>query len=419
MILKLVLIIVIVIIIKNYETIYLNRIVLLTLLRGIITQNCFWWGINDLFEDTNGALLFRRLKDRGKVIPMNILGKEIYILTRIEDIKKLLDLSPSVFGVGSMKKNFFKDLMPKNVGVSEGREWVIRREVNEIVLNSERKHSYLKYFTKYIDKHLENQPKSFEEFKILGRKITHQIIFGIEEVYNPIYEIFDESNNISSFILNKSSVSKETREKYNEYVLRELRNPRENSLLYLSKKYHKNIEESELLDQVAHWIFPIVGIFSVGLPRLLVLLLNNSEYLESINEGNNLRNSILELFRLNNPVNSTFRKLLKDIKLGDKELKKGEEVVFFNNALLRDNELFNEADKFIPERWDYISESDSRVLMFNQGSQRCPGKELSIDLLGYSVIKYLELYKENLKTNIKLRENIKQTINPCKIRFEN
>jgi hypothetical protein len=64
---------------------------------------------------------------------------------------------------------------------------------------------------------------------------------------------------------------------YENYLRIQLHNPQKNTLLFLGHKYHKMLPEQDVIEQIPHWIFPIAGLFSVHLPRLLVLLLNHKE----------------------------------------------------------------------------------------------------------------------------------------------
>lgn len=57
--------------------------------------------------------------------------------------------------------------------------------------------------------------------------------------------------------------------------------------------------------------------------------------------------------------------------------------------------------------------------MFNQGPQKCPGKELAISLLSSACQAYLENnYRQLSRIDPKLnQEEIKQMINPYSIKF--
>ena len=227
-----------------------------------------------------------------------------------------------------------------------------------------------------------------------------------------------------------NTVNPENYKKYREYLEYELNNPKPNTLLALANQVHTMLPMDSVIDQIPHWVFPIAGVFSVHLPRLMVVLANHPHELqkvvEEIQQGNDyhgrdsyIRKCILEQFRLNNAVNSTFRGLTEDFTFENSNIqfKAGSQLVFFNNPVLRD--LFEKPNQYIPSRWTPQEEESYRALMFNQGNQRCPGKELTISLLTSALVCYLELNHFTIRTNIQLDPNfIPYILNPCTIRFE-
>jgi hypothetical protein len=418
-------------VILNLNTILVNLIVLFTLNRGIISQNCFWWTINDYLPDATGTEVYSRLKSRGRFVELNIFGQPIYLLSKIEDIGELLELSPNPFGPGKFKANFFSTFIPQNVGIAVNPEWKYKREYNDKVLETDKIHQYNDIFAEYIQEiFYKERPKNFEEFTEVTRQLTSKIIFGTYE-YNPIiYKIFKQADSFLSARFNVNTVNPSDLQKYREYLIYELENPKENTLLELGNKYHKLLPLDSVIDQIPHWIFPIAGLFSVNLPRLLVLLINHPEDLQivinEIQQGNYrkkenyIRNCILELFRLNNAVNSTFRGLTEPFRFqgSNQTFPAGTQFVFFNNPVLRD--LFEQPNQFIPSRWNFELENSIFALMFNQGNQRCPGKELVISLLTSGLVIYLKMSNYSLQTNIKLnKEFIPYILNPCTISFFN
>jgi hypothetical protein len=209
----------------------------------------------------------------------------------------------------------------------------------------------------------------------------------------------------------------------------QLENPKPNTLISLANAHHKLLPTDSVLDQIPHWVFPIAGLFSVHLPRLLVMLSNHPDELLKVKQeiheetqfrrGSHIRKCILELFRLNNAVNSTFRGLTESFtfKNSDTVFEKGTQFVFFNNSVLRD--LFDRPNEFVPSRWNAELEESNRALMFNQHNQRCPGKELVISLLTQGLGTYLQLNKYSIETNIKLDTKfIPYILNPCTIVFQ-
>lgn len=425
----LIFILILILISIELDNIKVNAIVFMTLKRGIISQNCFWWRLNDYFPDSTGYEIYKRLKQRDRFVKLNILGKKIYLLTELEDIKDLLDLSPNPFGPGVLKKNFFSSFMSKNVGISDGKEWIERREYNDKVLETDKPHHLVPIFSEYINDIFYNlKPKKFSEFTESTRKITSKIIFGTYQYNDIIYKVFKQADSILSATFGINFVDKNDLSLYENYLRTQLHNPQPNTLLHLGHKYHKMLPENVVIQQIPHWIFPIAGLFSVHLPRLLVLLLNHPHDFEIVKreiiqknylmKDNYIRKCILELFRLNNAVNSTFRGLLEPYTFSNTNITfdKGTEFVFFNNPVLRD--LFEFPNQFVPTRWNEELENEYRALMFNQANQRCPGKELVISLLQAGCVSYLKLCKFNLKTNIKLDTNyIPYLINPCTIEF--
>lgn len=403
--------------------------VILTVLRGIVSTNCFWWRISDFYHDKTGIDLYYETKGNNKTKTFNVFGKNITIVFDINFIKQILDNSPEIFGVGKIKYDFFKSFMRHNVGVSEGCPWKNRRKLNEVVLESDIEHHSIPHFNTIIDNNMKILPTTSKEFFSLGQKITFNIVFGENEPFKPIFNMLREANSILPLISMEPKIDKKTIEQYYDYIKRHIDNPIEGSLIYLSKSNPNNtlISDTELLHQVPHWIFPMQGLFSIGVPKLLILLLNHPAILHkaifNISKTDKyIRNCILEMFRLNCPVNSTFRTTLYDYTLDENhKLKKGDQLLIINNPVMRDPNVFREPNRFIPERWNSNLEKSYYALMFNQGHQRCPGKELAISLISYTTNIYLLRIKENLNT-IKFipkldTSYIPQMINPCTIQI--
>jgi hypothetical protein len=57
--------------------------------------------------------------------------------------------------------------------------------------------------------------------------------------------------------------------------------------------------------------------------------------------------------------------------------------------------------------------------MFNQGNQRCPGKELVLSLITTALVTYLEMNNYSIETNIKIDPSfVPYILNPCTIEFK-
>ena len=414
---------------------FINRIIVL---RGILAPSCFWYKISDLIlYDGSGIHLYNKYKNKyGDFALTHMFGEKIYLVTNNKYIKVILDNSPTIFGAGKLKVKFFRSFMEKNVGVSNGCPWKRRRRINEYALNTDMLHSYsTKYsqdmkqaLTKWINK----KTFVYSDFLKFGKLMASQIVFNAKNINPDVFNIFKEANTLQAF----GGHYKIKPKIYNNYI-RTLNyyidNPVNPSLIKLLTDVTSNREE--ILHQIPHFIFPIVGLFITTIPRLLVLLFNHPSVLNKlINEINSadlvnsrtiynlsyLRKCILETLRLNNPVITTFRTLLQDFSFSKRDhFKKGTQFVILNNPVLREKEFFIKPDQFIPSRWTPQMEKSYYAISFNQGPQGCPGKELAIFLAQCFVYNFIKVRKITSKTKVKTisvdTSHIPQIINPCSI----
>ncbi len=414
-------------------------------LRGILAPNCFWWKISELFiKDASAVELYNRFKESyGDFALTTMFGKKIYIVTNNNYIRTILDNSPNIFGVGELKYKFFKSFMSKNVGVSQGCPWKRRRKMNEQVLLTDKIHTYARkhdYDNKVIiEQNLSNKNElNFNDFIEFGKRMASKVVFNEDRISDDIFAIFSEANSISALNNPDFKIDQKIFNTYTAFLKKHIQNPNEHSLVKLCTQYET--DEDEIIHQIPHFIFPIVGLYNSVIPRLLLFLCNHPRVFQKVikeikePQFNNtshtsiykleyLRKCILETLRLNNPVVTTFRTLLVDFEFDQKyKFKKGTQFLILNNPVLREKEFFTNPNKFIPERWTSQMEKSYYAISFNQGPQRCPGKELAIFLCQNFIVHFfmffgiLENYKI-IKCNKINTEHMPQMINPCGIKF--
>lgn len=399
--------VVILCILKYYPTLKINLIVFLTIQRGILTTNCSWWTLSNLFtSDTTGCDLYYTIQHKS-IQQYSILGREIHIVFKNDYIQEILNQSPFTFGVGKLKYEFFRSFMPYNVGVSEGDVWVRRRQMNEHVLD--------KAVDVNVQWNYSGLPTNYSEFTSLGRFMMGKIVFGVKQTPEALVNIFKEANSLFSLFSTHFSVPSDTYTIYREYIKNAYRQPSSPQSL-VSYIPSSNLSQDEVLDQIPHWMFPIMGLFSNIIPRVILLMLTHPEYISI--DSFHLRYCILESLRLNNPVNSTFRTSLKQVQL-DKLYDKGTQFLIINNPILRNPNVFPNPNQFVPTRWTPELEQSYYALMFNQGPQICPGKELVIQIATQYIQYYLTKIKgHTISVYPKIdRLYIPQMINPCEIKF--
>lgn len=424
---------------NQFNTWLLNR---LLVARGILAPNCTWYTISDLLLSNDGAgiNLYYKLKQKyGAFAPTYMFGKKIYVVTNNKYMQIILDNSPDIFSVGTLKYTFFKSFMEKNVGVSKGCPWKQRRHMNEVALTTDKLHIYAKKYNNDIQNQLitwrNKSELIYSDFLNFGKKMVARIVFNTNHINNDFFKIFSEANTNNVFSSANFKISPKIYTKYIKLLNHYINNPNPDSLIALLLKTSNDHEE--ILHQIPHFIFPIVGIFAIVIPRLLLILCNHPNifkkviqeihsikhqeinYYENIYKLTYLRKCILEILRLNNSVVTTFRTLEKDYTFDNKySFKKGTQFLILNYPVLREKEYFKNPNKFIPSRWTPEMEKSYYNLTFNQGPQRCPGKELAIYLIQSFMYNFIQIGKTTSIKSKKINtEKISQIINPCTIKF--
>jgi len=434
----------------------------LVVLRGTISASKFFWGVSELLlgSDLNGIQLYRQLDQSHPTYLTRMFGTPLYIVFDQDYQKVILDESPQTFGVGSLKQSFFKTFMPKNVGISEDDAWIRRRELNEEVLATGCPHPFINNFHTRIKKALLSRRQAgktlnnFNDFSEIALDITFKIVFNDDKPIPEVVRIFDQANDIKSFYHRLDIKSVKEYQIYRKYLLKSMDSPQPGSLVDLAMKLNRNLSKKEIYDQIPHWIFPINGTFTHHILRILlyiaqtervsekiieeIMSLNNPDNAAEIFHMEYLRAVVLEAFRINNVVSTTFRTLRKDNfqfpnqkdKCDYTQYKKGDEFVILNNPILRSPECFQDPDYFMPERWlpvtdkkvcgGYSNKLENNIcaLMFNQGPQECPGKDIILFLLQSFIVNYYLIYGFPKKSEPKLSpDKMPQNLNPFKIHF--
>ena len=270
----------------------LNTIIIL---RGILSPNNFWWFISDLLlKDGNGLNLFNKFKQKQGDFPITYqYNKKIYLVTNVKHIKIILDNSPNIFSVGKLKNKYFSSFMALNVGVSSGCPWKHRRLLNEKVLETDKLHRFSKKYNKYtfnILRNIHTNTFDFSTFTEIGKKMVSKIVFNENRIPDYMFNIFSKADSIYNLYANDFSINPILKSKYYNYLKKHIQNPNNDSLVKLCVENIKNIKkcpfnqtknnETEILHQIPHFIFPIISLHNKTIPRLLLLLYNHKYVLK-------------------------------------------------------------------------------------------------------------------------------------------
>lgn len=459
---KLALVCAVVLLFTQFDYLYLHWVTFLVVSRGILSPNCFWWKVSELcLQDSSGIWIYNRLRERSGSdnFDATLFGNDIHIVGDLSDISLVMKNSPNVYTVGKLKKQFFASFMSKNVGVSSGNEWRHRRIVNENVLFIDRLHKYANTFLNKILKESDRIKKAqtFNDFLNISKTLCFSIVFAEKfyessDMHQAVFNVFSEANSMIPVVSNKGHITEKTMKLYTKYLKQQIKKKRmevKKSECLLSLAIQQEDNEEELIHNIPHWIFPIVGLFAISAPRVLLLILESGykpfmlnalktvdiRNAPSIYSCEHLRFCILETMRLMNPVVTTYRHVTTNAytgkEIGNKKKKgdccpfqPGKELLILNNAVLRDPRNFDKPNHFIPERWlNNELEHRAQSISWNQGPQRCPGKELSIFLIQAFIAVFMKLrpnYSNETNSSVKLISDdgsISQMISPCSIRI--
>jgi len=349
--------------------------------KGIINPNKLWYTISDIILDKHDFINFVLSYESGEYTK-NIFGYNIIIINKLEDVKFLLDNSPQRFKRGNIKYIFLKKMMEHNIGITYDTEkWLDLRKQNEYVLSTQYMKSDLIINLKKDIVNICNKIdlyNSYDSFQILGKNITKLLLFGHTNT----------SDDIFSIIETPSYFEMSSDKKNNHYeILRNIITNTEildNSLLGKFREI-TDITTDISLDQIPHWIFPIFNSITLSLPRLIKI---DSYYK---NDDIKIRNKILEITRLYNQVVTLFR--LDSIT--------NQEYLIFIQMFLRNKKYFENPHQYKPERWNNKNlENEYYSLMFSQGPQICPGKNIIIQLLEILYINIKDKFYSPIELNI-------------------
>ena len=424
------LILIINIIFKSYFIInipeYLRLLINLYLIYkiGFIDINKNYLKINKLNNDPKNVKTHDYLRKKyGKMIKINIpistFGNMIYILD-YNLSKTILKLTPEIFGPGVGKKSSFNFFMKNNVGVSENKEWRLRRKFNENSLDTQT-FSQLSFNLNKMINDIMIYPKKIDGFKKLGLLVSSKLIYNDDSMVNELNTFFnlaDEKVDIYKcpFMKFYKDKTKKIYDNINQISI--LNNFKINN-------FNQNID---YIDQIPHCFGPFIAMIKHFIPILLCIILNFPEIKNKIkNEINNksfnlyskrtyFHYCVIEHIRLYNTITINMdRTALFDYEIDGVEFKKGDKILLFHTGLLYDEEIYNKPNLYIPERWKNKSIVEQNEV-FGHGPQQCPSVNIT-PLIYKILIKNLLDKDYKLVSPIIKYEEI-ENIDPYSIEFE-
>ena len=116
--------------------------------------------------------------------------------------------------------------------------------------------------------------------------------------------------------------------------------------------------------------------------------------------------------RLFPPVPIQFRKALAASRLGDIDLKKGERVLISAHVIHRDPAIYDDPDRFHPQRWEHIKPSPFHYTVYGAGGHMCPGATFGNQMLKVGLATIMALYNVELAEGARINYRLTITLAP-------
>lgn len=377
------------------------------LLRGIFTKNPLWTFIFDAIDTDAHVVKFcqrLRSKYRSELIYVRMLTGNSLLLFSEEGIKRVLNNSPSIYGVPDLKRKGMSHFQPNALTIAEGEAWRDRRVFNEAVLNSsQRVHEYGDAFLEIIKTEVRSALDQtgtyfgWECFDRLFKRIMLQVIFGTNGrtesgLPNRLHQMMVESNR--TLLLGKSKDF----DAFYEEIRRHLASPQPNSLTALCP-HAPQTDNTRAENQIPHWMFAMMETLATNTLRALALIVshpvveervhlqinkNQSFSPSDISSFTYLEGCLQEAMRLWPTTSMLGRKTLVADKICGNLVPAKTQIIILNTFNHRDNETHYFADEFAPEIWSQ-QRVDYHFNHLSNGTQVCAGLHLAL-FIGTAVL---------------------------------
>ncbi len=366
---------------------------------GLFTPNPFWFGFKKYQSD---------------YLYLKLMGKKSLLVLDLAGIRTVLDNSPELFAEPKIKRQGMSYFQPNALTISRGADWRERRTFNEAVLASGQSlHPNGEHFLDLIRqevKRLQLQPAKalvWDDFALLFQRLTLQIIFGQgttdTSLTDELQDLMRTANR--GFLLKKSR-------KFDAFYRRlhdQLKQARNGSLAERCTQV-PSTANTEVENQVPHWIFAMADTLAINCARALALIAAHPDREKQlrqemqavdlssptgINQLNFLEGCVQEAMRLWPTTPMLVRETVQATELGGEQIPAGTQIIILNSFNHRDQDKLSVADKFAPEIWQE-QRADYRFNHLSNGKQVCAGKDLALFIAKGVLANLLENHRYKL-----------------------
>jgi cytochrome P450 len=330
---------------------------------------------------------------------VNFLVKQLLLVGSAELSRQILAPPPSQekFSTGSLKRSAMAFLAAHALTISDDEDWNRRRAFNEAVLEPNRRHEFAPEFVRSTLQAFAPPITGVADLRAAMGRAMLGVVFGgaaSPQLVTEIEALFDlVQNPVKRVLTAPFAYFKRARFYGSLRALWQAQNQALTpSLLQMAGRSVTGLDDTELLQQMPHWMFTFTGSATDLVLRTLTLITSTPNVQRQVMaeledagalDGETfdaaplpfLEACLTETGHLYPPVTRTFHRAASGATLNGMQLAPGTEIMHLFPLFTADLEGAD-APSFNPDRWLAATPPIAPFDPFLGGARRCPGRSL-------------------------------------------
>jgi cytochrome P450 len=370
-----------------------------------------------VFRDWARRAAGRRHTDNLRV---NFLIKKLWLVGSAELSRQILAQPPSLegFSTGSLKRFGMAFLAAHALTISDDQDWHRRRAFNEAVLEPNRRHEFAPQFVRHTLQAFAPPISGVADLRAAMGRAMLGVVFGgaaAPQLVTEVEALFDLVQNPVKRVLTAPFAYVRRARFYDSLrALWQAQNDTvEPSLLQMAGRFATSLGDTELLEQMPHWMFTFTGSATNLVLRTLTLITATPNVqrsvmaeLESAGALDGLafesaplpllEACLVETGHLYPPVTRTFHSTALGATLNGVQFPAGTQIVHLFPLFTAD---LRGADSpsFNPDRWLAATAPVWPFDPFLGGARRCPGRSLILVVCKTALASLLRRHRLTVK----------------------
>jgi cytochrome P450 len=343
---------------------------------------------------------------------INLGAKRLLLVGSVELSHGILAPYPRRDGLstGSLKKGAMAFLAARALTISDGEDWQRRRAFNECVLEPGRPHQFRADFVRYTLESFSEPAVSGPALQAAMGRVMLRVVFGgaaPPELTEDVEQLFALVQSPLERVL-KAPWAYWRRARFYRLLRAACsagNSAGDPSLRVRAESCAGQLDPSELIEQVPHWMFTFTGSGTDLLTRTLALItsvpavhrraLADMKAMGPRVEAYDftrlsfLDACLLEAAHLYPPVRRTFHSAAVGATVGSVLIPAGTEIVHLFPLFTSNDAAFTGSRSFDPDRWMLDEAPKCSFSPFLGGARECPGKDIILLVCKVALAKLL------------------------------